>query len=101
MQLTTAIAIAIRPFVVPVFVFVVVAPIAWLLYRLFPPGRLKVVLFRERTGPHASLRDKWVIGIAAAPRQRSAVTPFKPSAVPMNLEKALPASRQAVGNRTR
>ena len=65
MQLTTAIAIAIRPFVVPVFVFVVVAPIAWLLYRLFPPGRLKVVLFRERTGPHASLRDKWVIGIAA------------------------------------
>ena len=65
MEPGVAIAIAIRPVAVPIFFFVAVAPIAWLLYRVFPPGRLKVILFRQRTGAQASRRDQWVIGIAA------------------------------------
>ena len=60
-----AIATVLKPIVVPIFCFLVVAPIAWVLYRLFPKGRLKVILFRDRNGPHATRRDKWIIGIAA------------------------------------
>ena len=64
METTVAIATVLRPIVTPIFFFLVVAPIAWLLYRAFPPGRLKVFLFRERTGPDATIRDKWLIGLA-------------------------------------
>ena len=76
MEPNAAIAIAIRPIVAPVFFFVAVAPIAWLLYRLFPPGRLKVALFRQRSGPHASRRDKWVIGLAAVAAEAALIAWF-------------------------
>ena len=69
MEPNAAIAIALRPIVSPILFFLFVAPIAWLLYRVFPPGRLKVILFRQRTGPHATRRDKWVIGVAAVVAQ--------------------------------
>jgi hypothetical protein len=54
-------AIVLRPIVAPIAFVLLVAPIAWSLYRVFPESRLKVVLFRVRTGPHATRRDKWVM----------------------------------------
>ena len=63
-------ALLLKPIFGPLFLFLVVAPIAWLLYRLFPEGRLKTFLFRVRTGPHATRRDGvvyalWWIGLHA------------------------------------
>ena len=58
-------AFLLRPIFNAVLFFVIVAPIAWLLYRAFPEGRLKVLLFRVRSGPHAAPRDKWVMTGAA------------------------------------
>ena len=57
-------AIVLKPFVLPIFMTVVVAPVAWLLFKLFPNGRLKVVLFRDRSGPGATRRDKVMMTIA-------------------------------------
>jgi hypothetical protein len=57
-------AILLRPILAPIFLFVIVAPIAWFAYQLFPAGRLKVFLFRVRTGPNATRRDKWVMTVA-------------------------------------
>ena len=58
-------AILLRPIIVAAFFFLVVAPIAWTLYRLFPPGRLKVLLFKDRTGKEATSEDKKVMTMAA------------------------------------
>jgi hypothetical protein len=58
-------AILLRPIFNVLFFFLVVAPIAWLIYRVFPAGRLKVFLFRVRTGPHATRRDKAIMALAA------------------------------------
>jgi len=38
-----------------------VLPLEWLLFKIFPPGRLKVALFRNRSGYDATLRDKGVM----------------------------------------
>lgn len=54
----TWIALLIKPIVLPLFFFGVVAPVAWVLFRLFPNGRLKVFLFKVRDGPGATGRDK-------------------------------------------
>jgi hypothetical protein len=61
METTTVLAILLKPIILAVFFFLVVAPIAWLLYRAFPEGRLKVILFRNRSGPEATDRDKRVM----------------------------------------
>jgi hypothetical protein len=53
-------ALLLKPILLAIFVSLVVAPIAWAFYRLFPDGRLKVFLFRVRDGPHATQRDKWI-----------------------------------------
>jgi membrane protein required for beta-lactamase induction len=58
------IAIALKPVLMPIFFFIVVAPIAWVLYQLFPDGRAKVVLFRQRSGPGATGRDAVVMCVA-------------------------------------
>lgn len=47
-------AIVLKPIVLPVFMFLVVAPIAWALFKVFPNGRLKVILFKDRHGPGAT-----------------------------------------------
>ena len=57
-------AILLRPIALPILFFAIVAPIAWALYRIFPDGRLKVMLFRSRTGPHATRRDKGIMTIS-------------------------------------
>ena len=58
-------AIVLKPIVLPIFMFTMVAPVAWLLFKVFPSGRLKVVLFRDRSGPGATRRDKVVMTLAA------------------------------------
>ena len=55
------IALLVKPIVLPLFFFGVVAPVAWVLYRLFPNGRLKVFLFKVRDGPEATWRDRAVM----------------------------------------
>ena len=65
MESTTALAIVLKPILTPIFFYACVAPIAWLLYRLFPAGRLKVVLFKDRSGAHATRRDKLLMTAAA------------------------------------
>jgi hypothetical protein len=56
-------AIVLKPIVVPIFMFTMVAPVAWLLFKMFPNGRLKVVLFKDRSGPEATRRDKVVMAL--------------------------------------
>jgi hypothetical protein len=63
-MLSLSIALLLRPIIVFVGFAVVVAPIAWLLYRVFPDGRLKVALFKVRTGSSASKRDKRIMTLA-------------------------------------
>lgn len=57
-------AVLLKPIVLPIFMFVAVAPVAWLLFQLFPNGRLKVMLFKDRSGPEATLRDKVVMTLS-------------------------------------
>ena len=57
-------AIVLKPIVLPIFMFIVVAPVAWVLFKVFPNGRLKVVLFKDRSGPGATRRDKIVMALA-------------------------------------
>ena len=54
-------AILLRPVAMFILMVAIVLPIEWVLFRLFPNGRLKVILFRNRTGGHASPRDKGVM----------------------------------------
>jgi hypothetical protein len=54
-------AILLKPIAVPIFMSSLVAPVAWLLFKVFPNGRLKVVLFKDRSGPEATRRDKFVM----------------------------------------
>ena len=54
-------AILLKPIALPIFMFTLVAPVAWLLFKLFPNGRLKVVLFKDRSGPGATRGDKVVM----------------------------------------
>lgn len=61
---TWAIAILIRPICYFVLYIVVLAPLIWLLYRMVPQGRLKIVLFKVRSGPGASTRDKTLMALA-------------------------------------
>ena len=64
MESSTAIAIVLRPIVTPILFCTCVAPIAWLLYRVFPSGRLKVLLFKDRSGAQATRRDKVLLTVA-------------------------------------
>lgn len=57
-------AILLKPLVNALFLVLIIWPLTWVLYRLFPEGRLKVMLFRERTGPHATTHDKCVMTLA-------------------------------------
>ncbi len=57
-------AILLKPIAIPIFMFTMVAPVAWLLFKVFPNGRLKVVLFKDRSGPEATRRDKVVMIMA-------------------------------------
>ena len=57
-------ALLLKPIVGPLFVFLVVWPIAWLLYQIFPNGRLKVILFKDRTSNHATAHDKRIMTAA-------------------------------------
>jgi hypothetical protein len=61
---STTLALLFRPLFNALLLVLIVWPIAWVLYRLFPQGRLKVFLFRERTGQHASTHDKCVMTVA-------------------------------------
>lgn len=58
---TTEIPIVIRPLFNFVFLAVVVAPIVWLLYKIIPNSRFKVILFKVRSGGYATRRDKVVM----------------------------------------
>lgn len=58
------IAIMLRQPALAILLMVVVWPVAWLLYRVIPNGRLKVVLFKVRTGKTAGRRDKVVMTAA-------------------------------------
>jgi hypothetical protein len=60
----TTLALLLRPLFNALLLVLIVWPIAWLLYRLFPEGRLKVVLFRLRTGKHATTHDKCVMTVS-------------------------------------
>ena len=60
---TWAIAILIRPLFYFVLYVLVLAPLIWLLYRIFPEGRLKIVLFKMRSGSEATRRDKTVMAL--------------------------------------
>jgi hypothetical protein len=62
--MTTALVVALRPLVSFLLFAVIVAPITWLLFRVIPDGRLKVLLFKVRTGEHASRRDKAIMTLA-------------------------------------
>jgi hypothetical protein len=55
------IALLVRPAVNLVLLALVVAPIVWVLYRIFPEGRVKVALFKVRKGPTATRRDDLVM----------------------------------------
>ena len=57
-------AILLKPIALPIFMFIVVAPVVWVLFKLFPNGRLKVMLFKDRSGPEATRRDKVVMTVA-------------------------------------
>ena len=61
MATTTVLAILLKPVLLALFFFLVVAPVACLLYHAFPEGRLKVILFRNRSGPGTTDRDKRVM----------------------------------------
>jgi len=56
--------ILLRPLFLILLFVLVVAPVSWLLYRIIPPGRLKVTLFKVRTGNVASRRDKVIMTLA-------------------------------------
>jgi small-conductance mechanosensitive channel len=45
---TAAIAAFLKPLILPIFMFLVVAPIVWVLYKIIPNSRLKVFLFKVR-----------------------------------------------------
>ena len=57
-------AILLKPLALPIFMFILVAPVVWLLFQVFPNGRLKVVLFKDRSGPGATRRDKVVMTLS-------------------------------------
>ena len=54
-------AILFRPLFMLIAMAAIVLPIEWVLFQVFPTGRLKVMLFRNRTGPRATRRDKRVM----------------------------------------
>lgn len=56
--------VALRPLAFALLFAVVVAPITWLLYKIIPNGRLKVLLFKIRIGEHTSRRDKVIMTLA-------------------------------------
>ena len=55
-------ALLIKPLVTFLFFALIVLPIEWLLFQVFPDGRLKVALFRPMTGERARPGDrrKWI-----------------------------------------
>jgi len=57
-------ALLLKPFAAFAFMALVVAPISWFLFKLIPDGKLKIFLFRVRTGPDARPEDKRVMLIA-------------------------------------
>ena len=57
-------AILLKPIAAPIFMLTLVAPVAWVLFKLFPDGRLKVTLFKDRSGSDATCRDKVVMTVA-------------------------------------
>lgn len=59
--MTIFLATALRPLFLAVLFVVAVAPLTALLWRLIPPGRLQVLLFKDRTGPGSSFRDHLLI----------------------------------------
>lgn len=58
------IAIMLRQPVLAILLVVVVWPMTWLLYKVIPNGRVKVMLFKVRTGKAAARRDKVVMTAA-------------------------------------
>ena len=67
MSTSVTLAILLRPLFNLLVMFLVVAPLAWLLYQLIPDGRAKVFLFKVRSGKDASRRDKVImtLGVVA------------------------------------
>ena len=59
------IAIILRPLANFLFFALVVLPIEWALFRLIPRGRLKVVLFKVRSGEQATPADKRLMTVAS------------------------------------
>lgn len=57
-------AVLLKPFAAFVFMALIVAPISWFLFKLIPDGKLKIFLFRVRTGPDARPKDKRIMTIA-------------------------------------
>ena len=57
----TMVAVLLRPLFSFLIMAAIVLPIEWVLFRLFPKCRLKVMLFRNRTGAHARPGDKRVM----------------------------------------
>lgn len=62
------IGVVVRPFAYVVLYVLVLAPLISVLYAIVPEGRLKVILFKVRSGPEATRHDKRVmlLGVAGA-----------------------------------
>lgn len=62
--MTIGLATFLRPFVLLVLLVVIVRPLARRIHRALPEGRLREILFRERTNETASSGDKWTMVVA-------------------------------------
>ena len=60
---TWTIAILLRPIGFFILFVLVIAPISWLLYKIIPAGKLKVFLFKDRSGEQATRRDKVIMSV--------------------------------------
>jgi hypothetical protein len=60
----TMVAVLLRPLFSFAVMVAIVLPIEWVLFRMIPSGRLKVMLFRSRTGANACPGDKRVMTMA-------------------------------------
>jgi hypothetical protein len=58
------IALLIRPAFNFLAMVLIVLPIEWVLFQVFPNGRLKVALFKHRTRDDATRRDKVIVTTA-------------------------------------
>jgi hypothetical protein len=54
-------ALLLKPLIYAAFFVLVIAPLVWALNKLIPMSRLKVLLFKVRSGNGATRRDKGIM----------------------------------------